>query len=180
MAKPNRPRVLLDACALLCWIKDEPENGFMAPLMDFIDEGHAQIVESTIIFAEVYRPPKETEHWGPRMETVLETLRSRSVELCDVSRPVAEKAAAYRLKYKLHSPDAIHLATAVLNNCDWLVTKDRDFKVPEVDGTKIFVLRSIEDPRDLPWMIAEVQEELPTSTPLTVVPSQPRGTTPTG
>lgn len=180
MAKANRPRVLLDACILLCWIKDEPENGVVAPLMEFIDEGRAQVVASTIIFSEVYRPPEKTEMWGPKMDDVLETLRSPDVELCDVSRPVATKAAELRLRYKLHSPDAIHLATAISNGCDWFVTKDKDFKMAEVDGTKIFNLRDIADPQDLPWMTAEVQDKIPSLSNLSVVDGAPRGSTPTG
>lgn len=36
----------------------------------------------------------------------------------------------YRLAHGMKVPDAVHLATAVLNRCDWLVTLDDDFPWP--------------------------------------------------
>ncbi|ERS35952.1 hypothetical protein HMPREF1275_00915 [Propionibacterium sp. KPL1844] len=132
MAKTDRPRVLLDSCAVLAWIKGEPEAQVMGSLLQMIDAGDAQLVVSAGIFAEVFKPAPEGATWQPVMDAVLNKLRSRDVEIVDVTEPVATSAAKLRLAHHMKAMDAIHLATASKNRCDWLVTKDHDF--PELTG----------------------------------------------
>ncbi|MFZ1484562.1 type II toxin-antitoxin system VapC family toxin [Nostocoides sp.] len=79
--------------------------------------------------------------------------------MLDVTPPIVKKAAEFRRNRRPKKlPDAIHLATAVLNKCDWLVTFDDDF--PDVDGLRTFRWPQLRDPQiDLPWIVA-VQDPL--------------------
>ncbi len=159
MAKIEQARIaMLDTSVLLAWIKGEPECDRVADLLDFIDRGQARLVESTIILAEVYKRPTDKDKWGPKMDMVLAKLRSREVTLLDVTRPVVERAAEYRMVHKLKTPDAVHLATAVLNRCDWLVTLDQDFPA-EVEGVRVFNLRRTTPSTPLPWVVP-LQDDL--------------------
>lgn len=152
MAKSSVPRVLLDSCAVIAWIKVEPEADLLGELLDLIDAGGAQLVESTFIFAEVFKPAGPNETWQPQMDAIQRKVRSKDVILADVTEPVARTAAELRLAHTtVKGMDAIHLATAVLNRCDWLVTKDRGFP-SAVDALQIFDISRMASSSELPWV----------------------------
>jgi len=132
--------VLLDACALITWIKGEPEVHLMDDLFDAADSGNVQIAGSTVLLAEVYKKPAPGQTWGPRLDMVLARLKSPKVMLFDVTAPVALRAADYRRDHRLKAPDALHLATAALNRCDWLVTFDTQFPV-QVGDVRVYNAR---------------------------------------
>ena len=57
----------------------------------------------------------------------------RDVRLLDVTPPVIERATDLRVKYNLKTPDALHVATAILNNADVALTGDKDWaKCPDL------------------------------------------------
>lgn len=151
MAKTDHLRVLLDSCAFLAWIKGEPEAAVMQQLFDLIDAGEADLVVSAFIFAEVFKPAGLGETWQPKMDLIQKKLRSRDVEVVDVTEPVATCAAQLRLANAgLKGMDSIHLASAVKNRCTWLVTKDRGFP-SEADGVQVWDIHATSS-GELPWM----------------------------
>lgn len=156
MATISRQRVLLDASALIAVIADEPVAARVAGLLAMLDRGEAELVESVLIFGEVFRPsdakdPIKRREQNAKLAAIRARLESREVVLLDVTAPVVRKATEFRLSNGLKLPDAVHLATAVLNRCDWLVTLDRDF--PQLPGVlKVFRLEDLTDPKImLPW-----------------------------
>lgn len=164
MATSSRPRVLLDASALISVIKDEPVAARVDGLLAMLDRGEAELVESVLIFGEVFKPsdskdPGQRQAQNATLAAIRSRLESREVMLLDVTAPVVRKATEYRLSHGLKLPDAVHLATAVLNRCDWLVTLDRDF--PQMPGVlKVFRLEDLADACiKLPWDVA-VQDSL--------------------
>ncbi|UFU03847.1 PIN domain-containing protein [Ruania suaedae] len=163
MAKSETPRVLLDSSALIAVIKDEPNADHVEGLLGMLDRGEVQLVESVVALAEVYKPSDHKDSAvRDRHDTKLQQIRllleSRTVLLLDVTQPIVRKATEYRRDYRMKLPDAVHLATAALNDCDWLVTFDRDF--PErLGGLKVVRLDHAEEPRDLPWR-CQVEESL--------------------
>jgi len=46
-------------------------------------------------------------------------------EVVPLSRPVIDRATELRAQYGFHTPDALHLAAAIVNNCDLFLTNDR-------------------------------------------------------
>lgn len=162
MAKIETKRVLLDSSALIAWINGEPAAGRIAGLIDMIDRGDAQLVESVLVLAEVYKrstasDKAERHRQNAKLSLIRARLESRDVALLDVTAPVARKATEYRVNHNLKVADATHLATAVLNRCDWLVTLDRDF--PQLDGLRIFRMELLDPTAELPWDLS-VQESL--------------------
>jgi predicted nucleic acid-binding protein len=145
--------------------------------MEMIARGEAQLVESVQILGEVYRKsdaedPATRDHQDEKLRNIRVLVGSHDVELLDVTLPVVRKATEFRQFHHLRLPDAVHLATAVLNKCDWLVTLDGQF--PEVDGIRTFGLEHLCDTSvSLPWDIA-IQEALPIL-PGNVVPLRQSG-----
>lgn len=122
----------------------------MQPLLAMFEVGEADLVVSAAVLAEVYKPAGPGETWQPKMDAILRKLRSRSVEVVDVTEPVATYASQIRLAHGLKGMDSIHMSTAVKNRCDWLVTKDRKFPA-HVDGVDVWDIHVVSS-GDLPWM----------------------------
>lgn len=163
MAKSDKPRALVDSSALIAWIKGDPVSARIAGLLEMIDRGDAQLVASVVTLAEVYRRSTAEDIaqrlcQDQKMDALRANLESPDVMLVDVTAPVARRATEYRLTYKMRLPDAVHLATAVLNSCDWFVTLDSDFP-DQVDGLRVFRAELLDDHAQLPWKIP-VQEAL--------------------
>ena len=106
------------------------------------------------IIASLALDETERRRSDERLGNIRRLLESREVLLIDVTPPIVRKATEFRQNKKpKRLPDAIHLATAVLNRCDWLVTFDDDF--PDVDGLLTFRWAQLLDPQvSLPWAIA--------------------------
>lgn len=164
MAGTSKPRVLMDSSALIALIRGEPGSDRLDGLMAMVSSGEVQLVASVLILGEVYKRSEaqhevERHRQDARMDNVLSLLDSREAMLLDVTTPIVRMAAQYRRNNKpRHLPDAIHLATAVLNRCDWMVTLDDDF--PNVDGLRTVRMEHLKDVHtSLPWEVA-IQETL--------------------
>ena len=59
-------------------------------------------------------------------KTAFQTLPN--TKICDFDLELAEYAAGFKILYNLRLPDAIHLATAVVNGADVFITNDERFK----------------------------------------------------
>lgn len=155
MAKSDVRRVLLDSSALIAVIKDEPGASRLDGLFHMIQQGEAELVESVLVLAEVFKRSTSNDEAqrsleDAKLENIRALLQSRDVMLLDVTPPVARKATEYRSEYGMKLPDAVHLATGVLNRCDWIVTLDNDF--PDIQGVKIYRLSHLKDDSfQLPW-----------------------------
>lgn len=172
MASSEPPRVLLDSCALLAVIKNEPGSERLDGLMDMIVRDKAQLLESVLVLGEVYKRSTagaevDRSREDAKLGEIRKLLTSQKVTLLDVTPPVVQKATELRQAHSLKLPDAVHLATAILNRCDWFVTFDRDFQ--RVTGPTVFRLDRVpERATQLPWELP-VQPELSYDAPPNVV-----------
>ena len=56
----------------------------------------------------------------------------------DITNDINAKAAHIRAKYNFSTPDSIHLATAINNNCDLFITNDIQLKkIKEIETSNI-------------------------------------------
>lgn len=139
MAKPDKvERALLDASALIGYLKGEPDYACLKSLMAAVDRGEVTLVESTAILAEVMPGhAMDTPAHAIARENVRAMLESPVTELVDVSAPIARKAGELRVKHHMSTWDAIHLATAIIARVDVVVVQDHKF--PEDDYEGVFV-----------------------------------------
>ena len=59
-----------------------------------------------------------------------------------VDKVIAIMAAELRAAYKIKTPDAIHLATAIRDNCDAFLTND--VRLKQVNNIRVLVLEELE------------------------------------
>jgi predicted nucleic acid-binding protein len=85
-------------------------------------------VTSTLTFLEVLVQPYRTGDDEKRaaLAALLATFPGMTWMTLDL--PVADRAAALRARYRLRSPDAIQLATALQASADVFLTNDRDLR----------------------------------------------------
>ena len=61
-------------------------------------------------------------------------LNSKNLDVLEVNESVVERAAKLRAEYKIKTPDAIQIASAILNKVDLFISNDKDLeRIKEVD-----------------------------------------------
>jgi predicted nucleic acid-binding protein len=173
---PGRTRVFYwDACVFLAWLMDETRPpGEMEGIVDCVqafESGRAGLATSALVFAEVSSARVSAQ----ALDRFERLLRRRNVTVIDVGRRVARLAGELRDYYSaqvpkktgrkpgrakkaktLSTPDAPHLATAILYDVDEFHTFDRRNKrnslglLPldgDVAGHKLAIKKPSADPQ---------------------------------
>jgi predicted nucleic acid-binding protein len=108
------------------------------PLFQLAAHGARQLVTSALTLMELLVVPYRAGNrpLAERYEALL--VRSRGLELVDLSRDVLRGAAQLRAVTGAGTPDAIQLATALAAGCRTLVTNDR--RLPAMPGLNVIQL----------------------------------------
>ena len=125
----GRPLYYWDACIFIAWIKDEirPPGQMegIAEIVKRVDKGHALIVTSVLTRIEVLESSLTHEQKG-RFDAAVERRFVQPIA-CDirVARRAHEIRDFYQAKgQKLPTPDAIHLASAIVYEAEVFYTFD--------------------------------------------------------
>ncbi|MBK8025077.1 MAG: type II toxin-antitoxin system VapC family toxin [Chloroflexi bacterium] len=86
--------------------------------------GRFMIVTSTISLTEVLVLPMQTGNSQYENAYRAMLMNSENVSTVAVSPAIAEQAAFLRAKYRLRTPDALHIATAIVSECEAILTND--------------------------------------------------------
>ncbi len=135
--KPEKVRrVSLDASCWLELIEDTSGTHPLRSLLLAADRGEVVIAASTALLIEVLPEHPASPNSEEARRKVRDRLRAVETELIDVGTRVADKAAEYRVRFHpMKTWDAVHLATAVVGECDVLFVSDFDFPLDRnVDG----------------------------------------------
>ena len=102
--------------------------------------GVRQIVSSALTLLEVLVVPYRERHraLAERYEAIL--IRSRGIDLVDITRDQLKAAAQIRALSGVKTPDALQLAAAVTSGCKVFVTNDR--KLPQIADTRVVQLEA--------------------------------------
>ena len=116
----------------------------MAELLAAIDRQQATVIASELLFTEILpRPMKDGRH--DLIERYLDLFRGTSrIHLVPVDRSVILRSVHLRADFGLRSMDALHLATALVHDCESFVTNDR--RLARVDGVRVLVLDDLNGP----------------------------------
>lgn len=132
-------RIGLDTSPFIYFIERHPVYvEILRPLFRRIDGGHAQGFASVVTLAEVLTRPIEQGNEPLQNQYRELLLRSRNFTLLPVTASLAQQAAALRARYRLRTPDALVLATALQSGCEAFVTNDRD--LTRVSELRVLVL----------------------------------------
>ena len=110
--------------------------------MQQVNVGQPNGLVSVLVLSEILVYPMKTNdlELAQKYETML--INSENFNLIIVNHDVAKKAAGLRAQYNLKTPDALHLATAIVSGADAFLTNDNGFK--RVSEINILVLDELE------------------------------------
>jgi len=110
----ERERISLDTNVFIYFLEDHPRYGsWCASLFDRIERGHNPAVTSTVTLLELLVQPyrEQKEELAQKIFALAGTYPK--LEWVPVSMDLADRAAELRARYRLSTPDAIQLATAI-------------------------------------------------------------------
>lgn len=131
---PPKPRYYWDACIFIAWITDEKvpprqpgEMEGLAEIVDEVDRGQSTLVTSAITLTEVLESTLTTDQ---RQQFELAMKRPSTVVM-NVDTRVGQLSSDIRDHYRrqrisVKTPDALHLASAILARVDVLHSFDPD------------------------------------------------------
>lgn len=118
-------KVYWDACCFIGLLQDEPDKA--AALQDLAERaraGEIQIVTSALCIAEVCKLPNTTLSPEVQAERILAFFENPFIVVRSLDRLVAERASRIVRQHPIKPPDAIHLATGVVTQCEVFYTYD--------------------------------------------------------
>jgi len=134
----KRPIYAWDATVILAWLEEDKNAplGGIDSVVQEVDDGTATLVVSVVAHTEVLK----ARHTQQQMKIFHEFLERSNVVVGNVDLRVSEKAEEIRSKgmadgRKIKTPDAQHLATAIIFGADEFHTLDE--KLIKLSGTPI-------------------------------------------
>lgn len=116
----------LDTSAFIYHLESTPPYaGLLTPIFRDIEHGRCRAVASTLAFLEVLVQPSRRPEEGRRTALAALLVSFPGIAWIAVGLEVADRAASIRARYRLRTPDAIHLATAIHEGADVFLTNDR-------------------------------------------------------
>jgi len=131
----------LDTPPFIYFIEEHPKYlSIVQPVFAAIANSKLRGVTSALTLLETLVQPYRVGN-APLAEQYEAFLtRSHGLRCEEITSAVLRAAAQLRAAYNIKTPDAIHLATALVANCSVYLTNDRD--LPFVPGIRILQVRS--------------------------------------
>lgn len=111
-------------------------------IFQYIAARNLRVASSAITLTEVLVMPIQTGHVRYQSEYREMLLNTDGITTFAVSPEIAEKAAHLRAQYKLRTPDALHVATAIQAGCDAFLTNDSGIR--RVTDIRVLLLDDLE------------------------------------
>lgn len=112
-----------DACVVIAWIKKEQGRlEAIEPVVKNIQAGYYRLIVSVLIYPEMLESrmsPEAIEEFELFMN------KEKEIEMVAVDLSVAQKAQEIRNRTRILTPDAIHVATAIVSGANMLHTFDK-------------------------------------------------------
>ena len=114
-------------------LNTEEEGNKAVALLKKIQQGEAQAITSALTFDEVFWEVKRNRGMEKALETADAMLNFPNLEIISADREVVSSALQIIREYHLAPRDAIHVATAIAEKADTLVSTDAHFdKIKEL------------------------------------------------
>ncbi len=131
----DRQRIGLDTNVFIYFLEDHPRYGtWCASLFDLIERGHSPAVTSTVTLLELLVQP-----YCDRKDELVQKIFALTstypkMEWVPVTLSLADRAAELRARYRLSTPDALQLATAISHKAARFYGNDRGLRrVKEIE-----------------------------------------------
>ena len=133
-------KISLDANIILYYLHQDKNFGKQSLRLLTAIKNRTKVI-STLIYAEsfVYIFEQADESLEKKQLKALEKIPK--LKIVAPTKKICLLAAQLRAAYRLKTPDAIHLATAIDSGCDVFITNDDNLK--KVQEITVFTLRDI-------------------------------------
>jgi predicted nucleic acid-binding protein len=116
--------------------------GKMRSIFRWLDEQRLDVITSTISLSECLTKPLRDGD-SALVTTYSEMFEStRGLSMMPVDAAVAKRSAELRASYGLKTPDALHVATALISRCNAFLTNDLALK--RISEIRVLVLDELE------------------------------------
>lgn len=136
-------QLYIETAPLIYYVEENPTYvAKMDAVIAVIEAKPIEVVSSVILLAELLPLPMRAGHVA-----IVRTYRNilfynDQFRLLPVSLEIAEVAADIRARYNLRTPDALHVATAIVAGCDAFLTNDA--AIQKVTELRVLVLDELE------------------------------------
>jgi predicted nucleic acid-binding protein len=133
-------RIVLDTVALVYFVEQHPEYGPVArSIMERVQDGRLEAIVSSIALAELLVFPYRQNQ--PQVAHTLRIGLERfpNLTMVDVDADIADEASRIRAKHNLRIPDAVHVATGLSREVDWIVTNDYSLRRVASEGIRVWL-----------------------------------------
>ena len=132
-------RIGLDTAPIIYFIEAHPKyDSLVTAVFGSIADGNLIGTTSAISLTEVLVHPMRLGRTALCQQYADLLLNSPNVQLLSVTPDIALRAAELRSVYRLRTPDALQVATALAGNCGAFLTNDADLK--RVRDPRVLVL----------------------------------------
>jgi predicted nucleic acid-binding protein len=126
----------IDTMVFIYHFEDNPiYNTITGTLFKLIEDGEIRAVTSTLSMMEILVKPKRLSNHAAVEDYKYALTNFPNLHLRNLDLEVAEKAAEIRARRNLRPPDAVQLATCIVEDASAFITNDiqlRDIDEPEV------------------------------------------------
>jgi len=131
---PQGSRIALDTVSFIYFLERHPSYYCSAKdLFERIEKGKIEAVASTLVLTELLVPAFRADDSSRAQDVWRLLAHFPHLKLIEVTASIAFEASRIRAKSSLRTPDALHLATALMQNVDWFVTNDKAFtRLPDL------------------------------------------------
>lgn len=129
IAIPKLGNIYLDTNIFIYFFEENPYYAdHIEKLLNKISDQDATIISSTLLLSELLVSPYRTKN--KHLIQVYQDLDQilTNLELISLDKNISQQAALLRAKYKIRTPDAIHLATAITKQANIFITADQKLK----------------------------------------------------
>ena len=120
----NNKCLALDTNVFIALFAQEVLGVKVVPLIDAAaNQGKLELIASVMAFAEFAVKPYQEGNWMA-LDQIKLMFQMPHLTVYPVDDQVAEEAARIRAVYNFKMPDAIHLATAIIQRADVFLTND--------------------------------------------------------
>jgi predicted nucleic acid-binding protein len=131
----------LDTPPFIYFIEEHPKYlSIVRPVFAAMTEGALTGVTSALTLMETLVLPYRTGTASLAGQYEAFLSRSRGLRLGEITSAVLRAAAQLRATHNIKTPDAIHLATALIARCPVYLTNDRH--LPPIPGIQILQVKS--------------------------------------
>jgi predicted nucleic acid-binding protein len=131
-----------DTCAIIYRVEGvEPAFSASAPLWDALENRTREACTSQLTLLEVLVRPLRENRFDLADLYRKTVLRTTGLACLPIDLRVLDTAARVRADHGLKTPDAIHAATALLNECTLFLTNDAVFR--RVAGLPVVLLSEV-------------------------------------